>query len=90
VLLLAQIASQYQQKMQLGGHDQVVHAGLDRAQERLRIARALLVERNRAIVVEKAEIHGSCVQIDAASVLVIAAMESHEVLMAKWMLWLTP
>jgi hypothetical protein len=38
-----------------------------------------LMEQDGSLVIEQAEVHGACVQVDATVVLVNAAIESHEV-----------
>jgi hypothetical protein len=67
----------------LDGDDKIVAAALHGFQEGLGSAPHVLVEQDLALAVEGAEIHGPCVQIDPAAVLVALSVESHGSLLKR-------
>lgn len=63
----------------LGGDDEVVSVGLDGLEEGIGPTRLAFVQKNGPFVIDETEVHGPCVEIDAAVVAVLSAIEAHEV-----------
>jgi hypothetical protein len=63
----------------LGTYDHIAPEGSHGVKERLTIARQVFVQYVGALRIQNAQVHAASVQIDAAVVLVLTTIETHEV-----------
>jgi len=76
---LAQISNPVPGKGTFDSDDKIIPVLLDRFQEYLPVSLDASMEKHRALAVNNAQIHGFCVQVDSAIILVLFRVEFHAV-----------